>query len=90
MAQSQSQGGELPFWHTTVVVELGGTTTVVFCGGGGLELLMQPANKPAASVAVNNAFIDLTPVLLGDPSPKTQLWVTDVQAGRSKKRMPMS
>jgi hypothetical protein len=80
----------LPFWHTTVVVEPGGTTTVVFCGGGGLELLMQPASNPAASVAVNKAFIDLTPVLISDRSPKRQLCVPGVQAGRSEKRMPMS
>jgi hypothetical protein len=53
----QSQGGGLPFWHTTVVVEPGGTTTVVFCGGGGLELLMQPASNPAATMALNSAFI---------------------------------
>jgi hypothetical protein len=48
----------LPFWQTTVVVLPGGTTTVVFCGGGfGFELLMQPANKPAATMAPNNTFI---------------------------------
>jgi hypothetical protein len=47
----------LPFWHTTVVVLPGGTTTVVFCGGLGLELLMQPANNPAATMALNNTFI---------------------------------
>jgi hypothetical protein len=87
---NQSQGGELPFWHTTVVVEPGGTTTVVFCGGGGLELLMQPASNPAASVAVINAFIVLTPVLLSDRSRRPQFCVTGVQAGRSEKRMPMS
>jgi hypothetical protein len=32
-------------------VPFGGTTTVVFCGSGGLELLMQPLNMPAASSA---------------------------------------
>jgi hypothetical protein len=30
---------------------------VVFAGGGGLELLMQPASNPAATIALNNAFI---------------------------------
>jgi hypothetical protein len=55
--QPQSQGGGLPFWQTTVVVDPCGTTTVVFCGGGGLELLMQPANNPAARMALNKAFI---------------------------------
>jgi hypothetical protein len=30
---------------------LGGTTTVVFAGGGGLELLMQPLSIPAAMSA---------------------------------------
>jgi DNA repair photolyase len=47
----------LPFWHTTVVVLPGGTTTVVFWGGAGLELLMHPANIPAAIIALNNTFI---------------------------------
>jgi hypothetical protein len=45
-----------------VVPLLGGTTTVVFCGGGGLELLMHPLNSPAvinpaAIVALNRYFI---------------------------------
>jgi hypothetical protein len=44
------------------VAEPGGTTTVVFCGGGGLELLMQPANNPAATIALSNTFMS-TPVL---------------------------
>jgi hypothetical protein len=35
----------------------GGTTTVVFSGGGGLELLMQPASNPAAIIALTNAFM---------------------------------
>jgi hypothetical protein len=47
----------LPFWHTTVVVPPGGTTTVVFAGGAGLELLMHPANIPAAITALSNIFI---------------------------------
>jgi len=48
----------LPFWHTTVVVLPGGTTTVVFCGAGGLELLMHPDNiTPAAIIALSNSFI---------------------------------
>ena len=38
-------------------MEPGGTTTVVFCGGGGLELLMQPASNPVATMALNNTFI---------------------------------
>jgi hypothetical protein len=41
------QGGLVPSWHTTVVPEFCGTTTVVFAGGGGLELLMQPASRDA-------------------------------------------
>jgi hypothetical protein len=47
----------LPFWQTTVVVLPCGTTTVVFAGGFGLELLMQPAKKPAAIRALNKAFM---------------------------------
>jgi hypothetical protein len=39
------------------VVEPDGTTTVVFCGGGGFELLMQPASNPAATMALINTFI---------------------------------
>jgi hypothetical protein len=46
-----------------VVLDPGGTTTVVFCGGGfGFELLMQPANNPAATMALTNIFI-LTPCM---------------------------
>jgi len=37
----------VPSWQTTVVPELGGTTTVVFAGGGGLELEMQPVSRDA-------------------------------------------
>jgi hypothetical protein len=40
-----------------VVVEPGGTTTVVFAGGGGLELLMHPAKSPVAIMALSKAFI---------------------------------
>ena len=47
----QLQGGRVPSWHTTVVEPFAGTTTVVFAGSGGLELLMQPLNMPAASSA---------------------------------------
>jgi hypothetical protein len=47
----------LPFWQTTVVPLPGGTTTVVFAGGGGLELLMQPAKNIPATIALSNAFI---------------------------------
>jgi hypothetical protein len=47
----------LPLLHTTVVVLPGGTTTVVFAGSGGLELLMHPANIPAAIIALSNTFI---------------------------------
>jgi hypothetical protein len=39
------------------VVEPDGTTTVVFCGAGGLELLMQPASNPATAMALSNTFI---------------------------------
>ena len=30
---------------------------MVFAGGGGLELLMQPANIPAAIIALSNTFM---------------------------------
>lgn len=43
--------------QTTVVVLPAGTTTVVFAGSGGLELLMHPANIPAAIIALSNTFI---------------------------------
>lgn len=48
----------MPLLQTTVVVLPGGTTTVVFAGGAGLELLMHPANIPAAIIKLINAFID--------------------------------
>jgi hypothetical protein len=51
----------LPFWHTTVVVLPCGTTTVVLAGGDGLLLLIQPANSPAAHIALNKTFMS-TPV----------------------------
>jgi hypothetical protein len=54
----QSQGGGLPFWHTTVVPLPWGTTTVVLAGGGGLELLMQPASNPMANTALTSTFMD--------------------------------
>ncbi len=61
---SQLHGGLLPFWQTTVVPELpGGTTTVVFSGGGGLELLMQPASRDAVSNALKIIFT-MPPVLM--------------------------
>jgi hypothetical protein len=47
----------LPLLQTTVVVLPGGTTTVVFAGGDGLELLMHPANIPAAIIALSNTFM---------------------------------
>jgi hypothetical protein len=40
-----------------VVVEFAGTTTVVFAGGGGLPLLMQPHSIPAAIIKVVTVFI---------------------------------
>jgi hypothetical protein len=51
------QGGRLPSWQTTVVVEPGGTTTVVFSGGFGLPLLMQPHSIAEASTSVDRIFI---------------------------------
>lgn len=41
----------------TVVVEPAGTTTVVFCGGFGLPLLMQPDNRVAVSAKADKIFI---------------------------------
>lgn len=60
---SQSQGGGLPFSQTTVLVLPGGTTTVVLAGGAGLELLMHPANTPAAIIALRKTFIWDSPLL---------------------------
>ncbi len=55
----------MPFWQTTVVELFAGTTTVVFAGGDGLELLMQPLKKPAATstAAALTALIDTFIVL---------------------------
>jgi hypothetical protein len=41
----------------TVVVEPAGTTTVVFAGGLGLPLLMQPDNKAAVTTKAERIFI---------------------------------
>jgi hypothetical protein len=73
----------LPFWHTTVVVEPCGTTTVVFCGGGGFELLMHPASNPAAAMALNNIFIVDSWYCRAIAHRKPQLSVAAVNAGRS-------
>ena len=54
---SQSQGGWLPFWQTTVVCEPGGTITVVFAGGFGLPLLMQPQSIAEATTNADRIFI---------------------------------
>lgn len=53
----QLQGGWLPSWQTTVVVEPGGTTTVVFAGGLGLPLLMQPQSIAEAKTSADRIFI---------------------------------
>lgn len=53
----QLQGGWLPSWQTTVVVEPGGTTTVVFAGGFGLPLLMQPQSIAEANTSADRIFI---------------------------------
>ncbi len=47
----------MPSWQTTVVVLELGTTTVVFAGGGGLELLMHPASKHALNSKLDMIFI---------------------------------
>jgi hypothetical protein len=51
------QGGLVPSWHTTVVVEFGGTTTVVLAGGLGLLLLMQPHSIAEAITSADRIFI---------------------------------
>jgi len=56
------QGGREPSWQTTVVPDWAGTTTVVFAGGGGLELLMQPASSDAV---INKLEMIFTMGLLG-------------------------
>jgi hypothetical protein len=50
-------GGWLPSWQTTVVVEPGGTITVVFAGGFGLPLLMQPHSIAEATTSADRIFI---------------------------------
>jgi hypothetical protein len=47
----------VPSWHTTVVVEFAGTTTVVFAGGFGLPLLMQPHSIAEATTSADKVFI---------------------------------
>jgi hypothetical protein len=54
---AQLQGGRLPSWQTTVVCEPGGTTTVVFAGGFGLPLLMQPQRIAEANTSADKIFI---------------------------------
>jgi hypothetical protein len=62
----QLQGGRLPSWQITVVVEPGGTTTVVFAGGFGLPLLMQPQSIAEATTSADRIFIG-SPVFDGQP-----------------------
>jgi hypothetical protein len=47
----------VPSWQTTVVPELGGTTTVVLAGGSGLELEMHPPSIDAAINTLHRIFI---------------------------------
>jgi hypothetical protein len=54
----------VPSWHTTVVPPFWGTTTVVFCGGEGLLLLIQPASIDAATSKLASTFIILPPWIL--------------------------
>jgi hypothetical protein len=53
------QGGFVPSWHTTVVLELSsGTTTVVVCeGAGGLLLLMHPVRTGIRINTLAKTFI---------------------------------
>jgi hypothetical protein len=51
------QGGRVPSWQTTVVVEFAGTTTVVFAGGFGLPLLMQPPSIAEITISADRIFI---------------------------------
>jgi hypothetical protein len=53
----QSQGGLRPSWQTTVVDDPGGTITVVFAGGFGLPLLMQPHSIAEATTSADRIFI---------------------------------
>lgn len=55
----------LPSWHTTVVPELGGTTTVVDFSGGGLLLLMQALRNGRTSNAAIMAFMEAPFISLG-------------------------
>jgi hypothetical protein len=80
----------LPFWQTTVVEEPGGTTTVVFCGGGGLELLMQPASNPVASIALNRDFIVDLLRSMGELIGCDEFSAGAVCLGRGAPRMAMS
>jgi hypothetical protein len=51
-----------PSGHTTVVPELGGTTTVVdFCGGGGLLLLIQADRPTSIQTEARTIFIVAIP-----------------------------
>jgi hypothetical protein len=43
------------------VVEFAGTTTVVFAGGDGLLLLMQPDNSPIEIMSADRIFINFSP-----------------------------
>ncbi len=79
----QLQGGWLPSWQTTVVVEPGGTTTVVFAGGFGLPLLMQPQSIADANTSADRIFI-FPPVFDGHP----KCAYLSGQAGRSAGRVP--
>ena len=63
----QLQGGWLPSWQTTVVEEPGGTTTVVFAGGFGLPLLMQPQSIAEANTSADRIFMS-TPRFSTDTS----------------------
>jgi hypothetical protein len=89
-------GGWPPFWHTTVVELFGGTTTVVFAGGDGLELLMQPLTKPAvmSTAAAVTALIDTFIVLsLAGVTPAiVRRMVLDLPAGGQQRmsRPPLS
>lgn len=55
------QGGAVPSWQTTVVVDPGGTTTVVLAGGFGLPLLMQPHSITETIANADRIFI-ISPV----------------------------
>lgn len=65
-----------------MVVELGGTMTVVFAGGGGLLLLMQPASSEAATTRVDKIFIPVSAFVLDS----TYSQVVGLMAARSAGR----